>query len=275
MDNQVSELLRAMVRTTRSGRAHPTALALRTIKDEFTKNGGLGHGRFPVALDQSVAAEYEVRVNSYIGMAKRVFAESGIPWTRSAANDVQHLITTELITDWEGLLDQLRSAVGPSGKIRIDALEAAQNRLRSHIEQELSLLAIREDRTKVPLADALSSPRYGEVLGAWRKADLFFRQVPPDFANAAKEAVGAVEALARILTGDRKATLGDCIKTLRASGRIAAPLLKGLEELWGAASDRPGVRHGGTATDLEPATARYIFDLAEAALRLLLQADAA
>jgi hypothetical protein len=122
VDEQLSDLLRGMVRTARSARVDPSALALRTIKDEFTKNGALGHGRFPVALDQSEAAEYELRVNTYVGIAKRVFAESDTPWTRSTANDVQHLIAMELIADWEGLCDQLRSAVGPSGKMRIDAL---------------------------------------------------------------------------------------------------------------------------------------------------------
>jgi hypothetical protein len=89
-----------------------------------------------------------------------------------------------------------------------------------------------------------------------------------------KEAVGAVEALARIATSKPKATLGEAIKTLRSDGKIEPPLLKGIEELWGWASEEPGVRHSVLEGPLQIADARYCFKLAEAALGLLLAVDA-
>ncbi len=87
---------------------------------------------------------------------------------------------------------------------------------------------------------------------------------------------GAVEQMARILIGDASATLAEAIKELRGSGRVAAPLLKGIEEIWGLTSQVPGVRHGSASLDsLDPAVAQYVISQAAAALALLLSKDAA
>ena len=122
----------------------------------------------------------------------------------------------------------------------------------------------------------LQSPRYAAVLGHWKKAHLFLEPQALDLPNAVKEAVSAVEALAQIATGSSGATLGDCVKQLRRSGRLSAPLLKGMEELWGFASESPGVRHGSpNDPTLERAEADYAIDQAQAALKLLLSLDRA
>ncbi len=122
----------------------------------------------------------------------------------------------------------------------------------------------------------LQSPRYAAVLGHWRKAQAFLAPQALDLPNAVKEAVSAVEALGQIVTGSSGATLGDCVKQLRKSGQLSAPLLKGMEELWGFASESPGVRHGSLKDPtLERAEADYALDQAQAALRLLLSIDRA
>jgi hypothetical protein len=120
----------------------------------------------------------------------------------------------------------------------------------------------------------LAAPRYATVQEHWGKATQYLQSGTPDFPNAAKEAVCAVEALAQIVTRQSSATLGECIKSLRTSKRIASPLLKGLEELWGFTSDSPGVRHGSSrAITLTAAEARYVVDQAAAALLLVLTLD--
>jgi hypothetical protein len=273
MDPELCELIRSMIHTSRAGRSLPAYSALQEVRDQFTRNGALGHGRFPVTLDQAASGEYELRAKAYSDIAKRVFAETETAWTRSSGNSVLHLLERELATDSDELLTAQRSMVGPSGSIRFDVLEVTKNRMRKHIAEDLDLLILRQDRTRLPLDDALAAPRYAPVRAAWRKADQLFRIFPPDLANAAKEAVGATEQLARILTGNGTATLGDAIKELRNSNRLQAPLLKGLEELWGLTSTTPGIRHGGAAAPLDPATARYVLDLAQGAIRLLLSHD--
>ncbi|MDP3939613.1 MAG: hypothetical protein Q8R92_15950, partial [Deltaproteobacteria bacterium] len=110
----------------------------------------------------------------------------------------------------------------------------------------------------------------------WLKALDTLRQTPPDLDKCAKEAVSAVEQLARILTGQPAATLGKCIKALRDSKKVQSPLLQGIEELWIWANQEPGVRHGGSAAGgIAPVEAEYAVKVAEAALLLLLSVDAA
>jgi hypothetical protein len=275
MDEQISSLIRSMIRTERGARSTPAAVALRDIKREFASRGALGHGRLPTSLDEAAAAEYEVRARAYLGIAKRVVGETDTPWTDELAREIEQLLASELATDWQELLDLLRTAGRPGQQARIDAIDSSKTRLARTIEDDLALLVIRQDRTRLPLRELLSSPRYAAVLASWQKANDGFRAGAPNLANAAKDAVGAVETLARIVVGDDSLTFGESIKRLRSSGRVPGATLKGLEELWGIASDTPGVRHGGAAEDLSASTAHYMEDLSSAALRLLLSFDTA
>jgi hypothetical protein len=101
-------------------------------------------------------------------------------------------------------------------------------------------------------------------------------QTPPDVANAAKEALGAVEALARVILVNSKITLGEAIDALKTRGRVPPALAKGLRAIWGYASDEPGVRHAGpnppTITDSE---AQLAIDIAAAAIDYIANIDIA
>jgi hypothetical protein len=210
----------------------------------------------------------------WLGIVRRVFAETDTPWTPKADEQVTALLAGELAADWDGLLNahRERARVARSDLIqRSGALDTAKDRAAAHLQQELALSVRAQDRTRIPVTEQLRAPRYATVLGGWVKAHHLLRRSPPDHANAAKEAVSAVEQLARILTASPTDTLGDCLKTLHAADRIQRPLLKGVEELWGWTSGEPGVRHG-TGT-IAPAEAQYILKLAEAALLLLLSVD--
>jgi signal transduction histidine kinase len=275
MDEQLSSLIHSMVQVERSGRSPTAAAALRDIKGDFAARRALGHGRLPVVLDQSVAEEYEYRTRAYLEIARRVLKETETPWSPAAAESATQLLFGELATDRQELLEMLQSAAGAQQRVRTDALESSAARMARMINDEIALLVARQDRNRLALEELLGAPRYAAVRATWQKANALLNATPPDLANAAKEAVGAVEALARIVVGEGKLTLGDCIKRLRAAGRVPGGALKGLEELWGIASETPGVRHGGSASDLDVPTARYVVDLSQAALRLLLAADAA
>jgi hypothetical protein len=62
------------------------------------------------------------------------------------------------------------------------------------------------------------------------------RRPKPDLAGAASHALGALECVARDVTGDEKATLGELIK--KYPDLIPPPLDSGVSKLWGYASDR-------------------------------------
>ena len=275
MDEKVNNLVRKMIVAARAGRHFPTAQALNHKADEFTRRGAIGHGRYPLEMDLVAAAELETRATEYLAIATRIFADTETAWTPDSADAVLFIVRQEILADHQLLLDRLRSTLGPDWQVRIDGLDGAKDRAGNRLENEFALLVLNQDRSRIPLSDLLSAPRYECVFSSWLKADAFFRASPPDYLNGAKESVGSVEALARIMIGEPNKTLGAAIKELANSGRMPSVSLKGLEELWGLTSSTPGVRHGGSASDLDPRIARYILELSGASLRLLLSFDSA
>jgi hypothetical protein len=124
------------------------------------------------------------------------------------------------------------------------------------------------------LLSSLQAPRYAGPFQHWQKALEFRTGAKRDLANAAKEAVSAVEGLARVITGQHTETLGDLIKRLRTDRKVDGAMAKTLEGIWGFASNAPGVRHGGaTPPTLSDADLDFVMTASEGALRYLLQLD--
>ena len=66
----------------------------------------------------------------------------------------------------------------------------------------------------------------------------------PDYRNSIKESISAVEGMARLITGDPKATLGKAIKRLKDNGLVLHPALEDAwSKLYGYTSDAGGIRH--------------------------------
>ncbi|MFX0202812.1 MAG: AbiJ-NTD4 domain-containing protein [Candidatus Hodarchaeota archaeon] len=65
----------------------------------------------------------------------------------------------------------------------------------------------------------------------------------PDYRNSVKESVCSVEALARAVANEPKATLGELIKTLETHAGIHPALKKAFSALYGYTSDEGGIRH--------------------------------
>ena len=66
----------------------------------------------------------------------------------------------------------------------------------------------------------------------------------PDYRNSIKESISAVESMARLITGDSKATLGKAIKRLKDKGLVLHPALEDAwSKLYGYTSDAGGIRH--------------------------------
>ena len=124
------------------------------------------------------------------------------------------------------------------------------------------------------LLSQLQAPRYNGPREHWLKALDFAQGSKRDLANAAKEAICAVEGMARVLTGDHSGTLGELIKALKATTQLDPALARLLETLWGFTSNAPGVRHGAAvAISIEERETQFVIDTAQAALRLLMEMD--
>lgn len=72
---------------------------------------------------------------------------------------------------------------------------------------------------------------------------LFSDREHPDYANAVKEAISAVEAVATSMV-EGKDTLGKALDQIGRERNIHKSLLNGWKSLYGHTSDAPGVRHG-------------------------------
>ncbi len=67
----------------------------------------------------------------------------------------------------------------------------------------------------------------------------------PDFRNSIKEAVSAVEALSRTISGKPKGTLGDALTAIEKQAKIQihSALKNGFSSIYGWTSDAQGIRH--------------------------------
>jgi len=223
--------------------------------------------------------------------------ESWKKGARADENDVLSYAANKLYWSWRFELDgarftaadclRLRSSLTTIGRILQleEGLSWREADTSAHallyVPTPAFLRAQREKRihgpagsAKTGLEAALAAPRYSGVRTHLSKSQSFLAQDPPDLANSAKEAICAVEALARLVCNDQTSTLGELVKELKARQDLDPALLKALEGMWGYTSNAPGVRHGGTA-DLDLAQAQVTLDLARSSINYLLRADTA
>jgi len=65
----------------------------------------------------------------------------------------------------------------------------------------------------------------------------------PDYRNSIKESISAVEALARLITGDEKAELGKALNIMEKKMGLHGALKRAFSALYGYTSDAEGIRH--------------------------------
>lgn len=129
------------------------------------------------------------------------------------------------------------------------------------------LVPITNDEETKEIEDALSKaasePRLSVVGTHLSKSlRLYSDRQAPDYANSIKEAISAVESLAKIITGNSGATLGDAIGKVGTKIGIHRALVDGIKKIYGYTSDEAGIRHGaatGATTDFEDARFMVLF----------------
>ena len=65
----------------------------------------------------------------------------------------------------------------------------------------------------------------------------------PDYRNSIKESISAVESLAKVLSGDNNATLGQALKQIEKKGNLHSALKSAFSSLFGYTNDSGGIRH--------------------------------
>jgi hypothetical protein len=70
----------------------------------------------------------------------------------------------------------------------------------------------------------------------------------PDVENCIKDAVAAIESVARIIVNDGKALLSDIIKSMAKNDIVPKPLDEAIQKVYAYRGDQPGVAHGLVGT---------------------------
>jgi hypothetical protein len=109
------------------------------------------------------------------------------------------------------------------------------------------------------LERALGDSRFAGVSAHLQRAfELYSSRENPDYRNSIKESISSVEAMARIVSENPKATLGDALKSVEKRGLLHSALKDGFIKLYGYTSDEGGIRHAMLdEPNLTSADARY------------------
>lgn len=92
---------------------------------------------------------------------------------------------------------------------------------------------------------ALSEPRFSGPDEQFSKANQHLAKRPePDTENCVKDAIGALEGIARIATNQPKRTLGEILKREPLKSTVPPLLLAAIEKVYAYRGDEPGVAHG-------------------------------
>jgi DNA-binding transcriptional ArsR family regulator len=106
------------------------------------------------------------------------------------------------------------------------------------------LVDITNEQERAMLEEALADTRFAAVAAHLERGlALLADRKQPDYRNSIKESISAVEAMARLVSGSEKATLGEALKVLEKSGKLHAALKEGFSKLYGYTNDEHGIRH--------------------------------
>ena len=94
----------------------------------------------------------------------------------------------------------------------------------------------------------------------------------PDVENCVKDAVGAIEAVGRIIVNDERALLSDIVKDMVSKGVIPKPLDQTIQKLYAYRGDQPGVAHGAVgASKVEIDEAEFVLAMSAAMIIYLVK----
>jgi hypothetical protein len=196
-------------------------------------------------------------------------------WGGEVEREVNRLV---MGMEWFEVYDAIEDVLEGSNSRRVDealaqagvAYELVDGKFWPYepVAHELDVADIAYDA----LATVDPTGKLKPALAQYRKAVSFLDGRPPDLEKAVSEAANAVEAVVRVISGEKSISAG--LKKLMPSGE-RKPLLDTMNQLFNYASAVPGARHGAhAASGLTDVEARYVVRVAGAAIAFLASADA-
>jgi hypothetical protein len=176
-------------------------------------------------------------------------------WLKSVFLESEWFIASDIIEALSsaGVLQQLYESDWQHRKRQEGAIHALNHVLERErsgyrfIDGTLSPIAEPQEVAEVESAlSATSSGFHGARSHLATALEMLGKRPEPDYRNAVKEAVSAVESVCRVLTNKDKATLGDALKALDSRSPIHPALKRGFLSIYGYTSDQDGIRQSAT-----------------------------
>ncbi len=243
----------------RFGFAPPRTLQVRSVDDQLRDS----IWNLLVTVVEAGRASDGRRIEAWKAVGKRI----AVAFLRVAVDEVRLLDSWDLrrwlrarflTFDWYRIYDFLEFMAGPLVQLgEVLSTPAHVTDVANKIlERERSayrfiggrLAPISNEGEAAAIEEALSrSDRVGLALvheHLQKALGLFGRRPEPDYLNAMKEAISAVESAAKCVSGVTGGGLKAALGALADKAGIHPALKEGLLKLYGYASDEDGVRHG-------------------------------
>jgi hypothetical protein len=165
-------------------------------------------------------------------------------------------------SDWHAIYDFLEFL------IQTDRYVDLERRIDRILKRELAAYRI-INKQFVQITDQLELDSLAESMGSINKFKPVANHIEsslrhlsnrqnPDYRNSIKESISAVEAMAKIISNNSKASLDDALKIVESTHGLHGGLRKAYTALYGYTSDSDGIRHAlMTEPNLSQADAKY------------------
>jgi hypothetical protein len=218
--------------------------------------------------------EMNERIETIWSVYRRIIVEASVPWTDDIRQDVLERITTVMDQEVPYVEGMARDVIVQHGHGFDLFLRDASKGMRERVEAEMDLFGVRYRPVAAAVILQLQADRYAGPRQHWIESLAAMRTTPARATHAAREAILALEGLAKTVAESPNETLGGCIKVFKKRGLLDSATANSLEALWGLVNMTQGLRHGAMEDQALPQPqAEYIIGVSEAALRLLFSLD--
>lgn len=190
-----------------------------------------------------------------------------------------------LSCEWFGVYDAIEFVINAQKDNYHRQWDDFQNVINSILEKERSgyriinglTAPIANDEELQSLEDSLKLPERfsGAGLHIQNAISQFSKRPNPDYRNTVKEAISAVESVAKVITGNDHASLGEALGILQ-NKEIAHPaLLEGWKKIYGFTCNEDGIRHGSMSGEIKVdySLAKYMLVSCSAFSNYLIELD--
>jgi len=134
-----------------------------------------------------------------------------------------------------------------------------ENSAYRFVDGRLAPITSEEEIAEIEGAISSSAPYAGVTSHLQTSLTFLTNRENPDYRNSIKESISAVESLARHLTDNPKAMLGQALTVLEKKHKLHPALQKAFSALYGYTNDEGGIRHSLMNEDtLTKADARFM-----------------